>query len=159
MATSEERSKILRMVADGQLSAAEAAELLASSKTTGETTQPSPEQEVEALKVAEAETAGQDTIEVEEIMTETPAEKGPSGKGASWLHIKVSDLHSGKRRVTVNIPLKLAKIGLRLGSAFAPELREVDLDEVTSALTKGENGMLVDVEDEVEGHHVQIYVD
>lgn len=147
------------MVADGQLNAAEAAELLASSKTTAEKAQPAPEQEVKTLKVAEAETAGHDTIEVEEIMTDVKDERKPAGKGASWLHIRVSDLHSGKRRVTVNIPLKLAKIGLRLGSAFAPELREVDLDEVTSALTKGDNGMLVDVEDEVDGHHVQIYVD
>ncbi len=144
MTTAEERQEILAMVAGGKISAAEAADLLAAASTAGAGAPAEPPAKANA-------------IEIEEVVTEPYAEK--SGKKASWLHIRVSDLSTGKRKVTVNIPLRLMKLGLRLGGAFAPELQQIDVDEMSRTLESDGRGVLVDVEDEEDGNHVQIYVD
>jgi hypothetical protein len=159
MTTAEERIKILKKVADGELTAAEAAEMLA--------VEPAGQIEVDleapaALKneAATAE-AMAPAIEVEEI----PAGKADgsptqqAGKKPTWLHVRVDDLSTGKRKVTVNIPLRLMKLCMRFGSAFAPELAEIDLEEMDTALAEQDKGVLVDVVDEEDGHHVQVYVD
>jgi hypothetical protein len=144
MTTAEERQEILGLVASGKISAAEAADLLAAASKGAAGV--SPEEPVKA-----------NSIEIEEVVTDPAA--AVTGKKASWLHVRVSDLGTGKRKVTVNIPLRLMKLGLRLGGAFAPELQEIDVDELSRSLESDGRGILVDVEDEEDGNHVQIYVD
>ncbi|MFW5941459.1 MAG: SHOCT-like domain-containing protein [Chloroflexota bacterium] len=144
MATSEERRKILEMLAEGKISTAEAADLLGS-VTTGD-----------AEQGDEAQTAASPAVE-------KPATAGESGKQVArnprWLHIRVADLKSGRRKVAVNIPLQLVKLGAQLGSGFAPELDRIDWDLLNSSLTGDEGRALVDIQDEEDGEHVQIYVD
>ena len=136
MPTSEERRKILELVAGGKLDAGEAADLLGAMPTAAE------DPGVPVARAAE----------------KAPAEP-ENGGSPRWLHIRVGDLHSGKHKVSVNIPLRLLQVGLRIGSGFAPELREIEWKDVAEALAAGERGILVDVEDEEDGEHVQIYVD
>ena len=146
MATAEERRKILEMVAGGKISAGEAAELLGS--------MPREEVEPEAPQAPEPP-AAPDAPEA------VPATKVPTAGGGSprWLHVQVSDLKSGKRKVSVNIPLRLVKFGMKLGRGFAPELDELDWASLSDTLASGEGGVLVDVQDEEDGEHVKIYVD
>lgn len=80
-------------------------------------------------------------------------------KEPSWLHVRVRDLQSGRNKVTVNIPLRLVKFGMRVGRKFSPELDDLDWDEITSMMSDMDAGMLVDVQDEEDGEHVQVYVD
>ena len=157
MTTAEERQKILEKVAAGQLSAAEAAAMLA----TGREESPTEAEAESAMKEdAAQQTSAENSIEVEEmdVASGAPADEA-SGNSARWLHIRVEGMKTGKRRVTVNIPLRLMKLGMRLGGAFAPELKEIDLAELDQALHSAGKGVLVDVEDEEDGNHVQIYVD
>ncbi len=144
MTTAEERREILALVAGGKISAAEASDLLAAASKG-------------AAGGSEAQPPKANSIEIEEVMAEPAA--SIEGKKASWLHIRVSDLNSGKRKVTVNIPIRLVKLGLRLGGAFAPELQEIDVDELSRTLESDGRGILVDAEDEEDGNRVQIYVD
>ncbi|NKQ34815.1 MAG: DUF2089 domain-containing protein [Chloroflexi bacterium] len=81
------------------------------------------------------------------------------GKQPSWLHVRVRDLQTGRNKVTVNIPLRLVKFGMRVGRKFSPELDDLDWDEITSMMSDMDAGMLVDVQDEEDGEHVQVYVD
>ena len=76
----------------------------------------------------------------------------------SWLRVRVSDMKTGKNKVTVNVPMRLVRFGLSVGSRFAPELEGLDWNEIDSYLSV-EKGMLVDVQDEEDGEHVQIFVD
>lgn len=151
MTTAEERIKILKKVSEGELSASEAAAML-SADPAGHI-----DVEVEEPEALKKEVA----IEVEDIpqgkTTTGPAET--NGKKATWLHVRVSDLNTGKRKVTVNIPLRLMKLGMRLGSAFAPELADIDIDELNTAFADEGRGVLVDVEDDEDGNHVQVYID
>ncbi len=142
MSTAAERQEILELVASGKMSASEAAAALSGGGAEGQAA-PSPEPQ---------KASG---IEVEEVV------KAPTNgdRKTSWLHVRVSDLNTGKRKVTVNIPLRLMKLGIRLGSAFAPELKDIDVDELSQALESDSRGILIDVEDEEDGNHVQVYVD
>ena len=142
MATAEERQKILEMVAAGKITAQEAAALL---NPAGETEK--------GTTAAAGEAAAPDApVAVEK-------EKAPAGSGPSWLRIQVNDSASGRSKVSVNIPLRLMKAGLQIGSSFAPELRNVDWDRLSTSLAEGDGGLLVEVQDEEDGEHVRIFVE
>ncbi len=78
--------------------------------------------------------------------------------GPSWLHVRVNDLRTGKSRVSVNVPMRLVRYGLAIGRRYAPELDELDWEQI-SGLLGAEKGMLIEVEDQEDGEHVQIYID
>lgn len=135
------RQEVLQLLAAGKISASEAAELLESAKNQD-----------------------QGETNVKESTTESPisslkaAEGSQSENGPNWLRVRVTDLKTGKGKVTVNVPLRLVRYGLNIGRRYAPELEDFDWDDLASAMY-AEQGVLVDVMDEEDGEHVQIYVD
>ncbi|OQY86139.1 MAG: hypothetical protein B6D41_13620 [Chloroflexi bacterium UTCFX4] len=83
----------------------------------------------------------------------------PNTRGR-WLRVRVTDLKSGKRKVNVNIPLSLVDIGLKMGAKFSPVgLEGLNLNQIMAAVKAGDIGKIVDVEDEQDGEHVEIYVE
>ena len=78
---------------------------------------------------------------------------------ARWFRVRVTDLGTGRTKVNVNLPLSLVKVGLRMGAHFAPEVEELDWDEVMQAIQDGAAGKLVEVEDMEDGEKVEVYVD
>lgn len=91
--------------------------------------------------------------------SELPPPPSPQTRGR-WLRVRVTDLRSGKRKVNVNIPLSLVDIGLKMGAKFSPVGMEgLDMNQIIMAVKSGGTGKIVDVEDEQDGEHVEIYVD
>lgn len=86
------------------------------------------------------------------------AEAAPKGS-ARWFRVRVTDMETGRTKVNVNLPLSLVKVGMRMGAHFAPEVQELDWDEVMVAIQDGANGKLVEVEDVEDGEKVEVYVD
>ncbi len=129
MATVEERMQILKMVENKQITAEDAAKLLAAledKERKGESVVPPP---------------------------------SPSTQGR-WFHVRVTDLNTGKRKVNVNIPLGLVDVGLKMGAKFAPAgLEGLDMNQIMAAIKSGDGGKIVDVENEEENEHVEIYVE
>ena len=82
-----------------------------------------------------------------------------SEQSARWLHIRVSDLDTGRPKVNVNVPFELVKVGLQIGSRFAPDIGDLDMDEFVAELQSGVPGSLIEVEDEEGGERVEIYLD
>jgi hypothetical protein len=76
-----------------------------------------------------------------------------------WLRIRVSDLESGRQRVAVNLPLSWLSVGLRIGARFSPEVAGLDANELLAVLQSGANGQVVDVEDLDDGERVQIFIE
>lgn len=154
MMTTEERRHILDLVAAGKLSAAEAMTLLqgdapatfpiSAAQEATEQRIPVEDEEVKAAK--------------EEARTALTEERGVATRGR-WLHIHVNDLKSGERRVSVNVPLRLLQAGLSLGGHVSPELRRFSWDDLSAALLSEQGGMIVEVKDEEDGEHVQIFID
>ena len=137
-----ERQEILELLAKGKISADEAAELLSSVQEKTTETPPASEAATEPVQKAAPE----------------PVFK-TNGKKPSWFKVRVRNLETGKNKVTVNIPLGMVDFGLKLGRHFAPELEGLDYEELTGMMKNMESGMLVEVEDEEDNEHVQIFVE
>lgn len=122
---SEDRARILQMVSEGKISAAQGAELLNAMRSNGEPDAP-------------------------------PA---PIGGKANWLRVRVTNLETGRAKVNVNLPFSLVRAGLKIGSHFAPEMQDIDWEELLAAIDEGAQGKLVDVEDIESGEKVEVFVD
>ncbi|MFO7695820.1 MAG: hypothetical protein R6X16_01505 [Anaerolineae bacterium] len=78
----------------------------------------------------------------------------------SWFRVRVTDTLTGRRKVDVNIPLSLVSVGLRLGARFAPEVGDVDIPELLREIEQeGRLGKVVDIQDDEDGEHVEIFVE
>jgi hypothetical protein len=71
----------------------------------------------------------------------------------------VTDLSSGKNKVNVNIPMGLVNVAMKMGARFAPNVENVDYNELMQAIKSGASGKLVDVTDEEDGERVEIFVE
>jgi len=92
--------------------------------------------------------------------------RGPGGQSQSraagaghWLRIRVTDTVTGRSKASVQIPLGLIDAGMKIGAHFAPEVEGVDMSYVMDALRSGMTGKIIDVVDEEDGEHVEIYVE
>ena len=80
---------------------------------------------------------------------------GRAGKG--WLRVRVTDMVTGKPKVTVNLPLGLVDAGMNIASQYAPD---VNFAEIAEAIRGGQmEGKIVDVVDEEDGEHIEVYID
>lgn len=82
----------------------------------------------------------------------------PSG-GPRWFRVRVTDLVTGKTKTSVNIPLGLMEWGIQIGAQFAPEVANLDLEQLNEMLQSGLEGKIVDVLDEEDGEHVEIFIE
>ena len=76
-----------------------------------------------------------------------------------WFRVRVTDAATGKTKVNVNIPIGLVNVGLKVGARFAPGLEAEELDAITQALNSGMTGKIIDVTDEEDGEHVEIFIE
>jgi len=130
MTSVEERMKILKMIEEGKISAEDGAKL---------------------LKALSESSRG-------------PSEPGMPGQpgrpGASrFLRIRVTDVNSGRSKASVQIPLALVDAGMKIGAHFAPEVEGVDMSNVMDAMRSGVTGKIIDVVDDEDGEHVEIYIE
>ena len=82
-----------------------------------------------------------------------------SAAAGHWLRIRVTDIATGRSKAAVQIPLGLIDAGLKIGAHFAPEVEGVDMSSVMEALRSGVTGKIIDVTDDEDGEHVEIYVE
>lgn len=83
-----------------------------------------------------------------------PAQRAPGG--ARWLRIRVTDMVTGRAKATVNLPLGLVDAGLNIASQYAPDIA---FDQLVDAINEGAEGKIIDVVDEEDGEHVEIYIE
>ena len=76
-----------------------------------------------------------------------------------WFRVLVTDLVSGKTKVSVNIPFGLMEWGMQIGAQFAPEVADLDFEQLKEMLESGVEGKVVDVIDEEDGEHVEIFIE
>ena len=132
MTLAEERLKVLQMVKDGKISAEDAAELLA------------------ALDIAAERKAA------------PPAPTIPPYAGDRrnrWLRVRVTDTDTGKVRVNVRLPTSMINAGMKMGMRFAPEVEGMDMSQLMTYIESGEVGQIVDVYDEEDGEHVEVFIE
>ncbi|MBI3536935.1 MAG: hypothetical protein HY070_05185 [Chloroflexi bacterium] len=125
-----------------------------------------PEERMQILKMVEEKRIGaEDAAKLLAALGESDRAKSfgaaPSpGTTGKWFRVRVTDLKSGKRKVNVNIPLGLVDVGLKMGAKFAPAgLEGLDLNQIISAIKTGGEGKIVDVEDDEDGEHVEVFIE
>ena len=129
MATSEERVKILTLVQDGKISADQGVQLL------------------EALQDPRKNKA--------EDVSGLPK----ATQVARWFRVSVTDTNTGKVRVNVRLPVNLITAGVKMGARFSPEVEGLDMEQLMTLIKAGEIGKIVDVVDEKDGEHVEVFLE
>jgi hypothetical protein len=76
--------------------------------------------------------------------------------GARWLRVRVTDTVTGKAKATVSLPIGLIDAGLNIASKYAPD---VAFDELVEAISAGAMGKIIDVYDEEDEEHVEIFIE
>jgi len=130
MIRSEERMKVLRMVEAGKISAEEATQLL------------------EALDEAPTTPKGG-----------AAASGVPASMAGRWFRVRVTDSDTGRTRVNVRLPVGVVNAGLKMGMRFAPQVEGLDLDALSSMISNGEVGQILDVLDDKDGEHVEVFIE
>jgi hypothetical protein len=132
MATNEERLKILSMLQDGVINAEDAARLL-------------------------------ESLAGENSENKSPAEtnfvSSNLSRSAKYFRVRVTDTDSGKTRVNIRLPIGLVGAGLKMGMKFSPEIEGIDADILQEFLTNGAIGQIVDVFDDEDGEHVEVFIE
>jgi hypothetical protein len=92
----------------------------------------------------------------ERVAPPPPPAPALAGGGARWLRIRVTDLATGRNKATVSLPVGLVNWGMR---NFGSEVGNFDMNDLVRALDEGAQGMIIDVTDEEDGEHVEIYLE
>ena len=142
MMPSQESLKVLQMIEQGQITAEEGIRLLNTSASTASS---------EASEPAVPAVPEPAPLHAPEHIQAVP------GKG--WLRVRVTDTVNNRNKVTVNLPLSLMAAGIKIGAHFAPELNGVDFTDVFQELRATQPGKIIDVLDEEDGEHVEIFVE
>jgi hypothetical protein len=131
MATEAERLKVLKMLEDGKISVEDAARLL---KTLDEVDNKPPKPPFD---------------------NNSPA----SPSSGRWFRVRVTDIESGKPRVNIRMPVSVVKSGLKMGAHFSPNIEGLDLHNLKHLIESGEIGQVVDVYDDEDGEHVEVFIE
>ncbi len=84
-----------------------------------------------------------------------PTPPNPLKKG--WLRVRVTDMSTGRTKVNVNLPLSLVDAGMNIATQYAPD---VNFGQIAEAIRAGDlSGKIVDVMDEEDGEHVEVFID
>lgn len=78
---------------------------------------------------------------------------------ARYMRVRVTDTFSGKTKVSVNLPLGLVDAGLNIAANFMPDMGDSSAEEITNAIREGLTGKIVDVFDEEDGEHIEIFIE
>jgi hypothetical protein len=125
----EERMMILKMLQEGKISADEAAKLLESLESSGKKKEEN-----------------------------KPAEESQKGEG-KFFRVSITNTVTGRSRANIRMPLSVMGIGMKFGAHFAPQIDGVESEQLMDAIRNGQKGKIIDVYDDDEGEHVEIFIE
>ena len=125
----EEKMMILKMLQEGKISANEAAILL------------------------ETLDSGSKKKEDKKQADESPKTEG------KFFRVSITDTVTGRTRANIRLPLSVMGIGMRFGAHFAPQIEGVESEQLMDAIRNGQVGKIIDVFDDDDGEHVEIYIE
>jgi hypothetical protein len=78
---------------------------------------------------------------------------------AKFLLVRI--IEHGRPTVNIKVPIGVAKWGMKMAQAFSPQMKNADLnwDSITAMIQEGEQGKIVEVEDQVEHKTVEVWVE
>lgn len=117
------------------------------------------EERMQILRMLEAgQIKAREAAELLAALEKPKPEPEPSIRGR-WLRVRVTDLRSGKPKVSVNVPLGLIEVALRMGARFMPKDVSLSPQEIMELIRSGHAGKIVEIENEEDGERVEVYVE
>jgi hypothetical protein len=89
----------------------------------------------------------------------TPPPPTATGSAARWFRVRVTDTATGRTKVNVNLPMGLVNVGLKMSARFAPELDQEQMGAIAEALKTGMTGKVLDVIDEDDSEHIEVFIE
>lgn len=142
----QERLRVLELLEQGKITAAEAAELL---RALGDE------------EVAGGERDGRDRRYRREERERERFDGGRRGL-PRWFRVRVTDTRTGRMWANVSIPYGMVNSGLRFAPGNFPFGRAglpLQMDDLLSALRSGRRGTIYDVTDSGKGQRIEIIVE
>ena len=125
----EEKMMILKMLQEGKISANEAANF------TGDLDSGSKKKEDKKQSDESRKTEGK------------------------FFRVSITDTITGRTRANIRMPLSVMGIGMKFGAHFAPQIDGVESEQLMDAIRNGQVGKIIDVFDDDDGEHVEIYIE
>ena len=104
----------------------------------------------QAAKLLEVLEAGKSEDKKESVQEE---------KSGRWFRVRVSDAVTGNQKTNIRIPIGLMNAGFRIGAQFSPDLANVKSDDIMNAVKSGKTGLILDVIDDDDNEHVEIFIE
>ncbi len=98
-----------------------------------------------------------DSLERTENKTEAMPET--AARTAKYFRVRVTDTQSGKTRVNVRLPVSVVNAGVKMGARFSPQVEGLDMQELMRFIRSGTIGKIVDVYDDEDGEHVEVFLE
>lgn len=119
------------------------------------------EERMKILKMVEdGKISAEEAAQLLKALNKQERRRSPMTEGdARWLRVRITDLDSDRASVNVNLPINMVNVGLKMGARFIPEFEGLDLEELGDALRQGLTGKIVDVVDEEDRQHVEVYIE
>lgn len=76
-----------------------------------------------------------------------------------WFHVRVTDTDTGKPRVNIRLPISVIGAGIKMGAKFSTEVEGLDHDQLMQFIRAGVTGQIIDVYDEKDGEHVEVFLE
>jgi len=161
MATEKERILVLRAVSDGAVSASGGAKLLKALEGVRAQGGAVEEERLQILNMVvqgqvSASGASKLLAALDQAQGGGPAVTGKPGR---WFRVRVTDMGTGKSKVNINIPMSLVNVGMKMGARFVPNVDGEHMEAIKQAIKQGAQGKIMDVEDQEDSEHVEIFID
>jgi hypothetical protein len=128
-----ERLRVLELLEQKKITAAEAAELLSA-------------------------IGGRESRRRERGSRWIAEELGPPSDRARWIRVRVTDQRSGRMRTNVSVPIGMVGFGLGFARKFRNLPGVSNVDDLFEAVRSGRRGMIFDVSSDG-GERVEIFID
>jgi hypothetical protein len=118
----------------------------------------------ERIKILKMVQEGKINAEEATRLLESLARPGPQAERtrtdpSRWIRLRVTGIQGRESALNVTLPLAMIDVLLRLGARFLPEDADFDLEELARALQQGATGKILDLDDEINGHRVEIFIE
>lgn len=82
-------------------------------------------------------------------------------RNGPWVHIRVKNDRPGEHNFNFSVPLDLGVVAVRVAEPFVPQMRNTGVDDVIVSMkdnVKKDQPLIIDVNDDEDGEHVQVIV-
>jgi hypothetical protein len=82
-------------------------------------------------------------------------------RNGPWVHIRVKHNRPGEHDINLSVPLDLGVVAVRVAEPFVPQMKNTGVDDVIVSMkdnVKKDQPLIIDVNDDDDGEHVQVIV-